>query len=187
MRWLFFIAACIGCQGEKVDSATIDGGTLEASADAAGCLLPGTLLHNGDFATGLSGWVPSSVKTESIAGPCGGRGARVYESTNYGSIGQSINKKFPRGTKLRVRAYFRGLAGSVTPPAVLMRPIHLDDAGGEVWTQDASVVGSSGADWEPVEATAVLERDEEGVSIIITSRTADPDEFAVSAVSLVVE
>lgn len=182
-RFLVVASALLGCQGETVVPATTDSGT---ATDAGGCLLPGNVLRNGDFASGSSGWAPYSAKTESIDGPCGGRGLRVYDTKDYGSIGQEIARKVPKGSTVRARAYFRGLPGSQTPPSLTLIFEHIED-GGAARTQQAGSVATSGAQWEPTDVTAVLERDEDSIGVLIDSRTAAVDEFGVAAVSVVVE
>lgn len=181
-RWLLLASVCIGCEGETVVAARTD-----AASDApGGCMLAGNLVTNGDFASGASAWAPYNAKTESIAGPCGGRALRVYDATVYGSIGQTIVRTLPPGARVKVRAYFRGLPATITPPGLLVRFQHATDSG-EVSTQEMGAVAQSGAEWLPVEADAVLKGPESSMSVIISARVPELDEFAVAAVSIVVE
>lgn len=188
----------LGCEGEPVveasDASTapsdtgvsIDTTSNETLADASGCMLPGNLVPAGDFAMGSAGWAPYNTKTEPIEGPCGGRGLRLFDTTGYGSIGVTIKKPLPKGTKLRLRAYFRDLPGTVSPGAVSARLIHYVD-GGEASTQEFGTIAASSTAWTPAEATVTLEQDELEIGIRITSRVPEKNELAVGAVSLVIE
>lgn len=195
----------LSCRGETVEApvggdaasdataeAAPDGSTDTSFADiadgeAAGCMLPGSILVNGGFETGTSGWLKNSCKTETIPGPCGGSGIRVFDVINYGSIGQIVARKLPKGTRVRARAYFKqsGTLGG-SPPYLEVGSIRYVD-GGEVREGLGFTLADIGPTWVAVETTGVLTEDASELFVGIASKREEADEFAVAAVSLVVE
>lgn len=176
-----------------VDETTHDGAALDTSAtdvadgEATGCTLAGSILVNGAFESGFSGWTKDSCSTEPIPGPCGGKGLRVYAVTNYGSIGQIVPRKAAKGTRIRGRAYFKAsgtLGGS--PPYLEIGSTRLVD-GGEVREGLSFTLADIGPTWVAVETTGVLTVDADQLYVFIASKRETADEFAVAAVSLVVE
>ncbi|MBK7396077.1 MAG: hypothetical protein IPJ34_07170 [Myxococcales bacterium] len=192
----------LSCRGETVEApvagdaagdataeAAPDGSTDTSAADveAGACTLKGSILVNGAFETGTSGWLKNSCKTEPIPGPCGGSGIRVFDVINYGSIGQIVARKLPKGTRVRARAYFKqsGTLGG-SPPYLEVGSIRYVDGGG-VRGGLGFTLADIGPTWVAVETTGVLTEDAAELFVGIASKRAEADEFAVAAVSLVVE
>lgn len=187
----------VGCHGDPVDSVVADAGVVDtAVADAAdaattACNPTGNLLANGDFASGTADWRTFGATLQLLpgAGPCGGNGVRVVtNSGGYGSIAHSIGGTLKAGTKVRVRAFFKKSGtGAANPPILLASFVHVGDAGTEVPgdTVDAGAVMTDA--WTATENTVVLTQDCSRVEVNVSSRAAGADEFAVGAISVVVE
>lgn len=196
-----------GCQGERVEQAEptdgdaslsdvasdsaseapAEAGSVEA-ASAALCNPPGNLIVNGDFTAGASGWATDKATLQPIDGPCSGKGMRVYDVSEYGSTSRTFSKRLPKGTKLRLRAFFKLYpASGARTPNVFVRGTYVDDAGAEVGEAVGSVDATSDLDWHMVETTFTLPYDVTGLGIAAASRINEADEFAVAGLSLVVE
>lgn len=158
------------------------------TADAATCVPAGNLVPDGDFAGGFASWVVEKAQLEWIDGPCGGKAVRVYGASSYGAISRWFGSSLAKGTKLHLRAWFKASGvGGAQLPALSCVGVGTDDAGIETRTEAFAVFGTRGPTWELAETTFTLPSDVNGFGVVISSRNPDADEFAVGAVSLVVE
>lgn len=197
---LLLVVGLAACRGEAVEPTALgdagDGAVVDAAADRVDvadgvsadlCDPAGNLVPNGNFASGTASWSNYGSKLQSIDGtPCG-KGMRVYEVTGYGSASNSFDKVLTAGTKLRMRAFLTILPGAgEKTPALICRGHFLDDAGGDVTIDVGDVGADSSPGWRMVETSFTLPRDITGFGLLLTSRNAGSDEFAIAGVSLVV-
>lgn len=200
-RLALAVLLLVGCHGDPVDAVVTDTGVLDTGvldtssvdtgADVADkpCNPTGNLVPNGDFSSGIGSWLTESSKLEVLdGGPCGGKLARVHQITNYGDITENFGASIPKGTKLRLRAFFK-LSGTPAgrPPNVVARLTHLADGGAEVVDQILDATGTLDSTWTMAENTLVTADPIIQVKIVVGSREPSNDEFAVGGISLVTE
>ena len=188
---LAFVLFVVGCQGDPVVPATTDA-TADASADTSTAAdtdacpaIPGNIVTDGDFTTGAGGWKPADCKSELIDGKCG-KGLRLTEVLPSGRVGRAYYVVLPNDAKLRLRAWFKKVAGKAAGQGrVFIRSYWKDDAGAEHY-DDYDAVGPAGDDWAVAESVVTLRHEQpEAFEIFLGPRVGDSIE--VSNVSVVKE
>jgi len=178
------------CEGERVASSRVDdAGGPEVDADNECAPVEGNLIPDGDFAGGAGAWYPEDAKTVIVPGRCGRKALRLYEIKRYGRVYNDYKVPLPKGTRLRLRAWFK--KGTTTPaadpPCAFIRSWRLDDAGGDLF-DDYCAVGNLTDTWQLSERTFTLDNAQDSFSIFLASMMSAAtgfDEFEIADVSLV--
>jgi hypothetical protein len=190
MRWgLAVVAVVIGCNGERVESATTD--ARVDSPDVACPTYGGNLIPDGDFATGFGAFRAESCQLELASGPCGGA-LRVYGLTAPGRASADYDGvPLAKGTKLHLRAWFK--KGNGVPPnpapSVFIRSFGPEVDGGERY-DDYSVNGTLTDEWRLAERVFTLKNQQTTMQVMIDSYLevdGKTHDFLVADISLVVE
>lgn len=171
---------------EAATDALVDG-------DAGACVSTAdNLVPNGDFVDGLAGWQLTSTDgaaaSDEVAPPCG-KAVHLFATKLYGAMSREVKRAFPKGTRVRLRGWFKQRAGTKgDTPAFFGQFYHPVDGGSLVTTEEVWVRTVLDSGWTMVEATKTLEQDEISVSIVVGSTRGDgkDDDFAVAGLSLVV-
>lgn len=200
------LALLAGCTGEPVaaatSDATVDGpatdsGVPDGNTDAppdGGCpRVPGNLVTDGDFNSGLGAWIPDGTHlVETSPGRCG-QAIRVYDIHQSGRIVRTFEGvPFLKGTKLHVRAWFKKGSGPVLPvtPSITIRSYGPDPDGGEMTPIDFAVAGNATGDWRLTERVITLTRDQSAFQVFLElylEKTTVTYDYLVDDVSVVVE
>lgn len=186
-------AADTGSGDVALDTGAADAGG-ETPADAGACVASSAnLIPNGDFADDLAGWqltnTGGAIATDEVAPPCG-KAVHLTASKLYGAMSREVKRAFAKGTRVRLRGWFKQRAGSKgDTPAYFGQFLHSVDGGSPVTTEEVWVRSVLESGWTLVEATKTLEQDEASVTIVVSSTRGDgkDDDYAVAGLSLVLE
>lgn len=194
LGWAILLAASLlGCEGNPVQAAGSDAAPKDAVDDTGGgaTCAPVTpnLVLDGDFSSGLGAWFrQGTVSSEIVPGRCGRSAMRIYGAREYGRLVHDYEGvPLPKGTRLRLRAWFKKGSGPWpgTAPSVFVRSWDADGAESEFGAR-----GVITDDWVESTVDFTLIRDQASFSVYLASlhdANADSDEFQVADVSLKVE
>ncbi len=170
------------------DASSSDAATSDAGELAAACAGKGSLVVNGDFSMGGSGWTNEAFDIAPIPGPCG-KALRLTNLAAYSELRQLVGAPpLKKGTRYHLRALFRNPGRDAgLQPGVIARFFHRDAKGDEVYTQTLVVQALNNKDWHLVELAVPLEQDEERLAIYVLSEEAKGQTFDLGLVSLVTE
>lgn len=175
---------------DGADGAPADAPSFDAAFPGACTASSANLVTNGTFESGVAGWNTTLAKITPIGGaPCGA-GVRVHETGDYGGIYRREARPIKAGSKLRLRAWWRGngvLGG--TPPRIGVRLLRPTDAGPDSLSDEITVIATLAPEWSFGEATLVTKADTTHFDVLVTSLRTDkvPDDYLVAGIGLVVE